>query len=121
MLEEKTSFDTDKLIDEVLKAEPDYALPENFAGMLAEKVGKQFAWQQYFHEFLIYLGVILAMVVVSAAMAFIWFEADWQEWLQFLISNAAFVAGINILVVFILFADRVLLRYFMFKSSSNNS
>ena len=42
MLEDKTNFDTDKLLDEVLLAEQEFTLPDNFAGMLAEKVGVEF-------------------------------------------------------------------------------
>jgi hypothetical protein len=117
MLEDKKSFDSDKLLDEVLMAEPSYTLPDNFAGMLAEKVGRRFSWEQYIKEFLIYLAVILGIIAVSAGMAFVWYEANWQEWLDFLMTNATWVAGINFLVVFILFADRVLLRYFLDKAS----
>lgn len=119
MLEDKTSFDSDKLLDEVLMSEPNYTLPENFAGLLAEKVGRRFAWEQYLKEFLIYLAVIAGIVIVSAVMALIWYEANWKEWLNFLMTNATLVAGINILAVFILFADRVLLRYFMYKTSTD--
>ena len=117
MLEDKTSYNSDKLLDEVLKTEPNYTLPENFAGILAEKVGKRFAWEQYLKEFLIYLAVIAGIVAISAGMAFIWYEVDWQEWLNFLMTNITLVAGINFLVVFILFVDRVLLRYFLHKAS----
>lgn len=118
MLENKTNFDTDKLLDEVLLAEPEFTLPDNFAGMVAEKVGQRFAWEQYVKEFLIYLAVIVGIVAVSAGMALIWFEADWKAWFNFLTSNMAMVAAANFLLVFILFADKVLLRYFMYKSTT---
>jgi len=117
MLEDKTLFDSDKLIDEVLNEEPDFILSDNFANVLAEKVGRRFAWEQYIKEFLIYLAAIVGIVAVSAGMALFWFEADWNKWFDFFLKNSAMVAGINIIVVFILFADRVLLRYFMYRSS----
>lgn len=119
MLSDKTPNDPDQLVDEALKSEPGYTLPDNFAAMVAERVGRRFAWEQYFKEFLVYLGAIAGIGVVSAVMALIWFEADWNEWLGFVVSNAALVAGINFLVVFVLFIDRVVLRYFMFRSSNN--
>lgn len=113
MFEEEKRLDTDKLIDEVLKAEPEFVLPASFADDLANKVGRKFAWRQYVREFLIYLGVIAGIALVSLAMAFFWFHADLGKWTDFLVSNIVLVVGINLLLVFVLFIDRVLLRYFM--------
>uniref|UniRef100_UPI0032167E90 hypothetical protein n=1 Tax=uncultured Draconibacterium sp. TaxID=1573823 RepID=UPI0032167E90 len=118
MLEDKTPFDSEKLLDEVLSTDPGYMLPDNFADVLAEKVGRSFAWEQYVKEFLIYLAVIIGIGIVSAVMALVWFDADWKEWLNFLQLNSTLVAGLNILVVFVLFADRVLLRYFMYRAAA---
>jgi hypothetical protein len=70
--------------------------------------------------FLVYLGTIVGVLAVSVAMAFIWLGADWQEWQNFLVSNLAWVAGLNIMGLFILFTDRVLLRYFFFRFSGQN-
>lgn len=119
MLEDKTHKDAEKLLDEVLMAEPDFTLPDNFAAMLAENVARRFAWEQYLKEFLIYLAVIVGIVAIWAGMALFWYGADWKEWLNFLTTNITLVAGINFLLVFVLFADRVLLRYFMYKSSAD--
>ena len=117
MLNDEKYFDAGRLVDEVLKKEPDFVLPDSFAESLALKVGRKFVLTQYFKEFLIYLGVIVGIVIVSVAMAFIWHGANLEAWLQFIVSNFSLVAGINILVIFILFADRVLLRYFFYKTS----
>jgi hypothetical protein len=45
------------------------------------------------------------------------FDANPQEWLMVFMANIQLVAGIIFLLVFILFTDRVLLRYFMHKTS----
>lgn len=119
MLENNTKFDTDKLLDEVLRTEPEFTLPDNFADQLAEEMATHFAWKQYLREFLIYLGVILGIVAITGAMTLIWFNADWPKWLTFITENIVLVAGANLLLVFVLFADKVLLRYFMFKTSSS--
>lgn len=116
MFDEKDKLITDELLNEVLTAEPGYALPDNFAEMIVEKADRRFVWAQYVREFLIYLAVIVGIAVVCAAMAFIWYDANWKNWLSFLSSNVTLVAGINFLLVFILFADRVLLRYFMHRA-----
>jgi hypothetical protein len=110
-------FDTDKLLDEVLKTEPQFELSDKFADVLAEKMSRKFAWQQYFSEFLIYLAAIFGFVAVSVAIQFVWFGAEWKQLVEFITQNISLVLVINILVVFILFADRVLLRYFMRKSA----
>ena len=107
----------DELVDQALTQEPVYLLPDNFADILAEKAGRSFAWEQYLREFLIYLAVIAGAMLIVAAMALIWFQSDLKNWFDFLISNIRVVAGINILVIFILFADRVLLRYFLYRSN----
>lgn len=116
MRENEKYFDAGNLVDEVLKTDPGFSLPDNFAEMVAEKVSRKFAWQQYVMEFLIYLGAFVGIAIISAAIALIWYDTSWTEWLNFIIKNAVLVVGINFLAVFILFADRVLLRYFMFKA-----
>ncbi len=116
MRDNKKYFDAGKLVDEALKTEPNFSLPDNFAEMVAEKVSRKFAWQQYVKEFLIYLSAFIGMGIISAAIALIWYDTNWKVWLDFIVSNIGLVAGINIIAVFILFADRVLLRYFLFKA-----
>ncbi len=116
MYSKEKYLDPDKLLDEVLKTDPQIELSDKFADVLAEKMSRKFAWQQYFNEFLIYLTAILGFVAVSVAIQFVWFGAEWRQLLEFVAQNISLILGINILVVFILFADRVLLRYFMRKS-----
>jgi hypothetical protein len=117
MYNDEKYFDTEKLLDEVLKTEPQFILPDNFADVLAEKMDRKFAWQQYFREFLIYLGAIVGLLAVPVTIQFVLFGASWQEWLALVVNNISMVGGIIFLVMFVLFADRVLLRYFLFLSS----
>lgn len=118
MYNEEKYFDTEKLLDEVLKTEPEFTLSDNFANMLVEKIERKFAWQQYLREFLIYLGAITGLLAVPVAIQFIFFDANLHEWFRILTSNISLVGGVLFLLVFILFTDRVLLRYFMHKSSA---
>jgi len=117
MLNEEKYFESDELLDEALKTDPQFVLSDNFADVLAEKMGRRFVWEQYIKEFLIYLAAIVGLVGVTAGIQFVWFDASWREWLQLLTNNISMVGGIVFLVMFVLFADRVLLRYFMFRSS----
>ena len=118
MLNEEKYFEVDDLLDEALKTDPEFQLSDNFADVLAEKMGRRFAWEQYIREFLIYLGTILGLLTVPVAIQFILFDAKLQEWLQLVDNNISLVTGVMFLVLFVLFADRVLLRYFMFRSSA---
>jgi len=118
MYNEEKYFDTEKLLDEALKTEPEFMLSDNFANLLVQKIERKFAWEQYLREFLIYLGTILGLLAVPVAIQFILFDAKIKEWLQLVTNNISLVAGVMFLLVFVLFADRVLLRFFMFRSSA---
>lgn len=117
MISERKIPDREKWIDEALKTDPGFSLPDNFAENIARKTGRKFVWQQYVREFLVYLAVIAGIAALSVAMAFLWFDADWKQWLDFVVANAAIIAGINLLGIFVLFADRVLLRYLMYREA----
>jgi hypothetical protein len=116
MLNEDKYFEVDDLLDEALKTDPEFKLSDNFADIVAEKMGRKFAWEQYIREFLIYLGAIISLLAVPVTIQFIFFGAAWQEWLRLINNNISLLGGILFLVIFILFADRVLLRYFMHRS-----
>jgi len=118
MYNEDKYFEPEKLLDEALKAEPGFALPDNFADLVATKMERKFAWEQYIREFLIYVGAIIGLLAVPVVIQFIFFGANLQEWLRLFVSNLSLVGGIMFLLVFILFADRVLLRYFMHRSTT---
>jgi hypothetical protein len=105
--------DTEKLLDEVLKTDPQFELSDNFADLLAEKMDRKFAWKQYFREFLIYLGAITGLLVVPVIIQFVLFDANVNDWRQMMLGNYELFIGFSVLLIFILFTDRVLLRYFM--------
>ena len=116
MLENKNYIETDKMLDEAFTSSPDFSLPGNFAEMLAEKVSRKFEWEQYLKEFFIYLSVFLGIGIASAAISLMAFEYNWQKWFDFLLTNVNLILAVYVVSTFILFADRVILRYFMFKS-----
>jgi len=116
MLDKDKKSISEDFVLQALKQEPDFSLPDNFADVLAEKTGRQFAWSQYIREFLIYLAVLAGISVVVAGMSLIWFQNDWKRWFDFIVSNVWIVAAINFLLLFTLFTDRVLLRYFLFRA-----
>lgn len=108
---------TEKLIDEVLKTPLSISLPDNFAGIVASKAVRRFAWRQYLQEFLVYFYAFLGLMAVAISVAFILLGADWQVWKQFIADNASLIISLKILALFVLFADKVLLQYFMYSYS----
>lgn len=118
MYNDEKYSDTEKLLNEALKTEPDFRLSDNFADLVTAKMERKFAWEQYIREFLIYLGAIIGLLVVPVTIQFIFFGAVWQEWVRLVINNISLIGGVMFLVIFILFTDRVLLRYFMYRSTA---
>jgi len=116
MLENDKYTDSENLVDEVFFTSPGFSLSDSFADLVAEKVSRKFAWEQYLKEFLIYLGVFLGIGILSGVIVFIGLEYNVKDWLEFILANVGLIVIIYVISVFILFADRVLLRYFMFKS-----
>ena len=117
MHNEDTHFDKEQMLDEVLKTGPDYLLSDNFAFNLAKIVDRKITWASYWNEFLVYMGTIAGIAAIWVGVLFLQFEADWKQWLDFFTSHLTLILGTSLLAVFVLFADRVLLRYFMNKSS----
>ncbi len=121
MYNKGNNSNTEKILDEVLKSDPGFVLSDNFADRMANKMGHRFAWSQYLKEFFIYLGTIAGMLAVAATLAFVWFGADWNLWLGFFLSNTDWIASAGLILLFILFADRVLLQYFLYRSASEEN
>ena len=117
MTEKENFFNTDQLLDELLKTKPGFNLSDDFADRVALRAGNSFAWQQYWKEFLVYLAALLGIAGVVVGISFMSFGLKWSDAVSLLVSNISLVAGISFFSVFVLFADRVLLRYFMFRSS----
>ena len=116
MLNNEKYTDADKWLVDALKSEPHFELKADFADRMAEKMSRKFAWSQYLREFAIYAGVILGVVAVLAAVHIFLVGADWKSWTKFVAENLVFVTSGAVLLLFVLFTDRVLLRYFMYRS-----
>ncbi len=113
MCNKENYIDTDKLLNEALKTEPGFMLSENFADVMAKKMERKFAWDMYLKEFLIYLGAIVGLMAVPVGIQLIFFTTELKLWTVIITENYPVIGGIFFLVIFILFADRVLLRYFL--------
>ncbi len=103
---------TERLLDDVLKMQPSYSLPEDFASKMAIKVNKKMVFQQYLRDFLIYFLAILGIAGVSIGILFYIHSDIWQNLMNMVKSNMVLVGGIAFIIMFVLFIDKVLLPYF---------
>ena len=120
MLNDKIYIEEGQFFDEALKMDPGYGLPENFAEKLAQNFERHFAWNQYFKEFLIYFGTGLGILIASVLMVFFLKSEIWAKWVEIFFMHTTTIIGIVFLLAFILFTDKVLLRYFSFKLNNRN-
>ncbi|PIF06667.1 MAG: hypothetical protein CSA36_00275 [Draconibacterium sp.] len=119
MRKKEQNIDINKLLDEVLTTDPGFVLPDYFADKLVEKAQKHYNWSQYLNEFFLYLAALAGIAGVLLAIAFILFNLQWQTAISVLSSHAISITGFAVLTIFIVFADRVLLRYFLQRPPNN--
>lgn len=113
--------DKEIFLDDVLKTDPGYELPEGFTGKLAKKYENHFLWSQYIREFLVYSSVIASLLTLLVGIMYFVMSEVLTKWSSFIIENLPVVIAIIIIIAFILFADRVLLRYFSYKMKYRGS
>jgi len=106
---QENEFVSDDFLDQFLKADPGYSLPDDFAEKVAARAKKRMEVLQTIRDFLIYIGTFL--VVSTALFGFAYFRQ--LELLTKLKSlgptNLAWLAGIVVIGVFVLFIDKVIL------------
>ena len=111
LIKDKKAFED--IFDSALKAETDFLLPDDFAEKISLKLYRQITWKSYLNEFFIYLSVFVLIIIQGLAIVY-WVDNDfWGKVLVFIQEKYLLIAGINLILVLILFADKVLLRYFL--------
>ncbi|MCF8372899.1 MAG: hypothetical protein K9H64_14855 [Bacteroidales bacterium] len=105
----------DLLLDDALGSESDFILPADFAEQLSARLSTQILWRQSMQEFFLYLAAFLAIAGIAVATLFWMDTAIWYQITSFFKQQYSLIIGIHILLIFVLFTDRVLLRYFHFR------
>jgi len=60
----------DELIDETLKEEPSYSLPDDFTDKIIRKVDKKVFLQKRIYEFLFYAASIIVLLVIAGILMY---------------------------------------------------
>src|SRR5690554_1648533 len=93
--------ESERVLDTILKSEPSYKLPGNFADVVAAKAVRRFAWRQYLREFLVYLYAFFGLAVITLSVAFIMLGADWQVWKPIVVDNLPVIISLKMLILFV--------------------
>jgi hypothetical protein len=107
---------TDRFVEQILRSEPEFSLSDNFADKMSIKFERHVSLQNYLREFLIYLFAGIGLAGAAIAMFFFLMSDIWAKLVKWAGANLVELAGIALLLIFILFADRVMIRYFYLKT-----
>ena len=108
-----SEMENEKWIDNLLREEPPFSLPDGFSDRVANKAVRQFEWRQRLQQFLIFASVIVAGLLIGGLTIYYFADDNLQIWTDFLTKNISYLALGVVASVFILFVDRVLLPMFM--------
>ena len=100
----------DRIIDKGFRTEPGFMLPVDFAQKITIKVAQREQWKTDLREYLYVTGVILALLAVVFGFYYLVDKAFVLKLFAFLSANLIPVISIVLILNFIFFADRVLLR-----------
>jgi hypothetical protein len=100
--------DEDSWMDNLLKEDPEYQLSDDFADKLIKKIDLAESVKQSLFEFLMILGVILLILGTFFGIYYFFKKDDFMVFSSVL--NNSYVPEIAVIALFILFADKVLLR-----------
>jgi len=100
--------DEDIWMDNLLKEDPEYQLSDDFTDKLIAKIDAVESIKQSVYEFLMILGVILLILSTFFGTYYFFKKEDFIIFSSIL--NSGYTPSIIIIVLFILFADKVLLR-----------
>ena len=101
----------DRIIAESFGVEPDFKLRDDFALRITSELVKRSQWKADLYE---YLYITAFLLVIMSALTLIYYFIDKNLLIQiftFISNNIVQVAFGFLLFNFILFADRVLLRF----------
>jgi hypothetical protein len=112
--------DCDQLLDQILTTDNMLSLPQDFADKVAMKAIQRMTLRQSLREFLIYTGVISGVFITFLSIMYLANNVNIKKWLDFLLPNISLLIGITLILVFILFLDRVVLPQFFLRQRENN-
>ena len=100
----------DYIIEESFRTEPDFRLPADFARKLTLSVTHSEQWKTDVREYLYLTAVLISLLAVATVTYYLIDKDIVIRFFSFITQNAVTVVFIVLMLNFIWFADRVLLR-----------
>jgi hypothetical protein len=100
----------DQIIEKSFRNEPEFQLPANFAQKVVFTVVRREQWKTDLREYFSLTGVLLLLLVVVSGFYYFVDKAFVLKAFAFLSENLIAVISIVLILNFIFFADKVLLR-----------
>ena len=101
----------DHIIENSFRTEPEFQLPADFASRVTRAVVRREQWKIDLREYLLYSGVILALVALVGGFYYFIDQNFMLKVFAFLKESWPSVTTIALLLNFIFFVDKVLLRF----------
>jgi hypothetical protein len=105
----------DELLDQILKTDIMTPLSEDFADRVARKAVRNITLKQSIKEFLTYAMVIISTLLTFLVILYFTGYTNLSKWEEFISSRMDMLAGITLILFFVLFVDRVLLTWLFLK------
>lgn len=100
----------DLILEKTFRKDPEYFLSANFAQKVTQAVARREQWKSDLLEYL-YLTAVLFLLLLVVAGFFYFIDKDQVlKVISFMSENILLILSIVLILNFILFADRVLLR-----------
>ncbi len=113
--------DQEKWLDQILRTDDITPLSDSFAGRVARKAARRMILRQQMAEFLTYASAFLGALVLLLVVLYFTSRESLAAWTSWIIPVREILAGGGIVLIFILFADRVVLPWFFFVSRSGKN
>jgi hypothetical protein len=109
MLNNKMNLD--ETLDEVLVTDPGYTLPDGFAERISVMVKKRTEAGQMLKDFVIYIAIFLVVSIIAGTFGYFMKLSIFEKFSSLIAGNLLWVAGTILILLFVLFADKVVLPY----------
>ena len=99
----------DRFVDQILQEELPFTLPPGFADRVSEKYIQRLEKRQRLIQFMVHAGVILGGLLIAGLVIYFFSPDNRGTWQGILTGNAVYLIQLLLVVLFILFVDKVLL------------
>jgi len=113
--------DPGKWLDQILRTDDITPLSESFAGRVARKAARRMILHQQLAEFFTVAAAILGSLLLLLVILYFTSRESWTAWTSWLTPVREILAGGGVILLFVFFADRVVLPWLFFVSRSEKN